>query len=359
MIEPNEHLLAIHRDAEPMDDRGKYVRLDRNERVVPFPQAVFSGMLATLGPETFCAYPDPAPLRRRVAEQLRLPVESVYLTPGSDGAIRMLFHTYVRAGDWVLLPDPTYAMYGIYARIFRASVESVPYDTDLRLDLDRVRGLLKRGPRVFALPNPNQPTGTVVSLETLCDLARGARAAGALMIIDEAYYPFYPETAAGMLQDLDNVVITRTFSKVAGLAGVRIGYLAANPGIVRHVQQVRGAHEVNAVAVQLGSYVLDHPEITAQALAEVEEGRAVLRGVAQELGLGCPPCPTNFQILRFPEGTDTKAVVHELKQRGYLVKGGFTTAAMRNWIRVTLGPRPVMEGFATALRGVARQGAVR
>ena len=179
------------------------------------------------------------------------------------------------------------------------------------------------------------------------------------MIIDEAYYPFYPETAAGMLQDLDNVVITRTFSKVAGLAGVRIGYLAANPGIVRHVQQVRGAHEVNAVAVQLGSYVLDHPEITAQALTEVEEGRAVLRGVAQELGLGCPPCPTNFQILRFPEGTDTKAVVHELKQRGYLVKGGFTTAAMRSWIRVTLGPRPVMEGFATALRGVARQGAVR
>ncbi len=90
MIQPNEHLLEIYRVTERMDERSHYVRLDRNERVTPFPEPVFRDILSSLKPEYFCAYPDPSPLYDRLSQNLGLPADHLYLTNGSDAAIRMI-----------------------------------------------------------------------------------------------------------------------------------------------------------------------------------------------------------------------------------------------------------------------------
>ncbi len=352
MIPPNEHLLQIVRIAERMEDRAHAVRLDRNERVTPFPQEVFREMLASLRPESFCAYPDTGPLYDRLGRHLRIPTEYLYLTNGSDAAIRMAFQTYVRPGDTIVFPDPTYAMYGIYTRMFQGRARTVPYDVCRRLDVAQVFRLLGDRPRMLALANPDQPTGAVLTETVLRQLVSVAREAGILFIIDEAYHPFYPRTALPMVCEFDNLVVTRSFSKVGGLAGLRLGYMAAHPEIISNIQRTRGAHEVNAIAIAIGSYVLDHPELGAAHLAEVQAGRKVLAAVAQELGLGFPECPTNFQLMCFPEAEDTTALVLALKQRGYLVKGGFTSPSVRSCIRVTLGGPGVMQGFAEVLRSV-------
>lgn len=355
MIQPNAHLLEIHRVTDNMGERANYVRLDRNERVSPVSQEVFREMLSTLSADVFCAYPDPTPLYDRLGRELNMPADHIYLTNGSDAAIRMIFQTYVQPGDMVIFPDPTYAMYSIYARIFQAKARSIPYSTDMTLDVNRIFELLEERPRILAIPNPDQPTGCVLSQPALRELAAAAHGSNTLFIIDEAYYPFNPETAVELVRQFDNVVITRTFSKVGGLAGLRLGYFVAHPDIVGNVQRIRGAHEVNAISVAVGSYILDHPELGREYLDEIEAGRDVVEEAALDLKLGFPRCPANFQLLRFTDIEDTAHIVAALKNKGYLVKGGFSSPAVRDCIRITLAGPDIMMGFSEALRAVVKE----
>ena len=341
-----------------MRGRDRFVRLDRNERITPFSDSEFRAMLATLRPESFSTYPDPSPLVDRLAAEAELPPDWISLTNGSDAAIRKLFQTFVRPRDTVLLADPTYAMYPIYTQIFGAVADRVSYRSDRTLDVGEFCHRLSSRPRIAALACPDQPTGAVLVLEQLREIVATARREGALCIVDEAYYPFHPVTAIGLVREFDNVAITRTFSKVGGLAGLRLGYFVAQPEIGRLVDRVRGAHEVNAVAIQLGCFVLEHPEIGARYMRELDAGRTVLANVAADLGFGFPSSPANFQLLELPATIDPQAVVASLMKLGYLVKGGFAHPSVERCVRVTLAGPDILGPFADALREVCARARV-
>jgi histidinol-phosphate aminotransferase len=351
-VEPNPHLRLLERAAEDMRGRERFVRLDRNERVTPFPSAEFAAMLSTLRPEMFCAYPDPWPLVERLSTRLGLPPEWVSLTNGSDAAIRKLFQTYLRPADVVLLANPSYAMYPIYTQMFGGTADFVSYRPDRTLDLSLVHEKLAGRPRIVALAYPDQPTGAIIPLDKLREMVADAHRHDVLCIIDEAYFPFHPLTAVGFVSEFDNLVVTRTFSKVGGLAGLRLGYFVAQPEVIGAVDRVRGAHEVNAVAIQMGCFMLDHPAIGDSFVRDIEAGRAVLAGASAQLGLGFPPSPANFQLLELPAGLDPVAVVEALRARGYLVKGGFEHPSVERCIRVTLAGPDVIGPFVDALREV-------
>src|SRR5271169_4627123 len=157
-LEPNPALLQLRRAAENVRGREGCIRLDRNERVTPFSDAEFASMLGGLRPELFCAYPDPSKLIERLSRDLSVPEEWIYLTNGSDAAIRKVFQTYLRTGDTVLLADPTDAMYPIYARMFGGLVDVVSYGKHRELDVAAFRRRLRTRPRIAALACPDQPT---------------------------------------------------------------------------------------------------------------------------------------------------------------------------------------------------------
>jgi histidinol-phosphate aminotransferase len=189
-------------------------------------------------------------------------------------------------------------------------------------------------------------------MESLRRIAEAARESGTLFIVDEAYYPFWNETAVALTREFDNAVVLRSFSKAGGIAGLRLGCLAAHPDIVDGVHRIRGAHEVNAIAITTACYLLDHPEVMKECVDEVEAGRRVLEEAARRLPIKVPFCPTNFQLVRLPgfEGTDW--VVDALKSKGYLVRGAFNSPGLTDCIRVTLGGEKVMEGFVAVLESV-------
>ena len=333
-----------------MGERQKQICLDRNERTVPFPPEVFRDMLRTVQSDLFNRYPNPDPLYERLSRRIELPMDHLYLTNGSDAALRMLFQVFIRPGDKVVFAHPAYAMYAIYAKIFQAVPQTVEYGADLTLDLRTLLETLKQRPRLLVLANPDQPTGAVLAPDALHQVATSAKDHGVLLIVDEAYFPFYPKTAIGWVPTMDHLVVTRTFSKAFGLAGLRLGYLAAQPAIIRAVGQVRGAHEVNAMAIAMGSYMLDHPELSQELIRQLEKGRSVLKRAAEELRLEFPPCPANFQLMGFPGLDSTQSVVGVLKSKGYEVKGNFTFPALRRFIRVTLSDADTLEGFIQALK---------
>lgn len=343
--------MAIPAFAGRKGTRPGAVYLDRNEQIDAFDAPLLAVLKEQVTAADLMLYPDASPLVSRLARLSGVGEEGVYVTAGSDAAIRALFQAYLRPGDGVLLPDPTYAMYRIYADIFQARVTGVPYGADLDLDIDRFVAAIAGRPRIVALANPDQPTGHAFTDAELRRIAAAARDAGSLLIIDEAYHPYLPETAVGLLAAFDNVAVVRTFSKANGLAGARLGYLLAAPAIRNAADRVRAAHEVSAVAIRLGCYLLDHPEILDGHVAAAEAGRRILCDAAAELGLGCPPCPANFQLLRFPGRADATAVTRALEAKDYFVKGGFT-APLEAFIRVTLTGPEIMRGFVAALRSV-------
>lgn len=355
MIEPNEHLKSIHRMSERMPERRGRLHMDMNERVMPFEPSVYATLLAQIRPELLCHYPDASPLYERLSRHLRVAEDQLYVTPGSDAAIRLLFQAYLRPGDRVVFPEPTFAMYAVYSKVFQAQARTVAYAKGHGLDVHALRSLLATRPRILAVANPDQPTGSVVSREALRELSSAARDSDTLFIIDEAYYPFYPETAVDLVREFDNVAVLRTFSKVGGLAGLRVGYLVANPEVVDAVSRVRGSFEVNTIAIEIASYLLDHPEITADYLRQVEQGREVLKDMAAALGLGFPACPANFQLLQFPAAGSTAGLAGDLAAHGYLVKGGFSAPCVSDCIRVTLAGPELMRQFRRDCEALLRR----
>lgn len=329
------------------------IRLDRNERLSPFPVPIYEEMMKSIGPEALTTYPDPTPLYRRAAEAMKLDEDNFFFTNGSDAALRMILQAFLSPGDSLVLTNPGYAMLGVYSKIDSASVVEISYNERIELDLDQLKDAIRRKPKVVALPNPDQPTGTVVKREALHELIGAAAEVGAVFVIDEAYYPFYPATAIDWIEEFPNLLVTRSFSKAYGLAGLRLGFMAGPSELVGYASRVRGLHEVNTVAVSCGSYLLEHPEVLEEYVSEVAAGREVLRDCATRLGLGFPMCHTNFQLLKCP-GMDTARIVKGMKERGYLIKGAYRNPSLKECIRTTVGPAELMTRFAKDLESVIR-----
>ena len=307
-------------------DREGYLRLDRNERQVPLPSWFRFKLKEAITSDTLTTYPDQRPTIAKLAKHLDVHPARLILTPGADGAIKSLLHAYVRPGMRVGITEPTYAMYSVYTRMFGGFPDYVHGD-------------------IIILANPNQPTGQFWDLGEVMGLCSVAEAMGRLVIIDETYHDFYPEiTAIPLLNVFDNLAIIRSFSKGAGLAGLRIGYTVANPQIINAMEMVRGCHDVNSVALLAANLILDHPEIIADHVEEIRKGAALLERELPKVGLEpVLPVTTNFMLFR---GDDIESTINKLKQNRILVKQVFDDT-----MRITLGDEEQMQKVVEALKG--------
>ena len=348
MIAPKSHIANLYRTPEGLDDRNGYVCLDRNERTVPFPPEVTAEMVARITPEMLVSYPFSESLYRKLARWLGLAREMLLLTNGSDAAIKSVFEAYVAPGDEVVCLSPTYAMYSVYCEMFGASRQEVALGPDLRLEVGEVLERIGPRTRLVALANPNQPTGTVFAPQDLIRLVEHCSRLDVLALVDEAYYPFYEETMLPLVGRFSNLIVTRSFSKACGLPSVRLGYLAGHPEHVSQLFKTKTAHDLNAFALALGEYIVDHDWLLWNYVEQVRAGRDYLEGAFQRLGLEPLRSQANFMLIRLPEGCPPQGVIDALKEEGYLIRGPFAPPLER-CIRVTVGPeeqmRDFMEGF--------------
>jgi histidinol-phosphate aminotransferase len=350
--EPIPSLSNIQRVPEAGRERAGFVSMDRNERLSPLPgwvvEAIRGGIESTLLTE----YPSLEDVYEDLASFLDTPRERLLLTSGSDAAFRALHQAYVRPGDRVVMLDPSYAMYPVYTRMFGAEPVQVPFRADLTLDPDALLDATTTGVRMVLLANPNQPTGTRLAHEVLRALLERAGACDALVVVDEAYFPFSRTTVLPWIAEHPHLAVTRTFSKAWGLAGLRVGAVAAHPDVIANLYKVRSTYDVTAVAAMCVRTLLSHPEVTEQFVAEVDAGRRTVVERTSALGLEPVPGETNFQVLRCAGLIEPGQLAALLRERGYLVKGPFTAPCLADCIRITLGPPALMARFCDALEGV-------
>jgi histidinol-phosphate aminotransferase len=347
--EPIPALASVERLREGGREREGLVGLDRNERLSPLPEAFLAALRAGIDSDVLTRYPSTDELYDDLAAWLGVPRARLLLTAGSDAAVRALHHAYVRPGDRTVMLAPSYAMYPVYGRMFGARTVEIGFADDLSLDHDALLEAVTSGPRAVFIANPNQPTGTALPDDVLAEVIARAGAAGALLVVDEAYFPFSGTTVLPLVAEHPQLVVLRTFSKAWGLAGLRAAVVCAAPEIAATLFKVRAAYDVNGAAVLALRTVLAHPEVASDYVAEVDAGRALLRERLEALGFVPFGDATNFQVFRVAPRADPAELVTALEQRGFLVKGPFSQPCLAGCLRATLGPPALMERFADAL----------
>lgn len=346
---PAERLEAISRLREGGREREGFVGLDRNERLAPLPEDVVERLRGAVTSDALTHYPTLDALYDRLAGFTGRERDGLLLTAGSDAAVKAIYQVYAKPDRRAVMLTPSYAMYPIYARMFGAEPLEVALEADLSVESDALLAQLEPGVELVFLASPNQPSGTVLDDELLDAVIGRATEIGALVVVDEAYYPFSGHTLLPWVADRPNLIVTRTFSKAWGLAGLRAGLVAAHPEVIRNLFKVRSAYDVNTIAAACIDVMLDHPEVADDYAREVAAGRELLAERMRALGLEPLPSPTNFLVARVGSRVDPGALVAALHERGYIVKGPFGAACLADCIRVTLGPPALMAQFADVL----------
>jgi histidinol-phosphate aminotransferase len=299
--------------------------------------------------KTLHRYPDGGGhyLRRALAERMKVSPDQVILGNGSDEIITLLTKTFLEAGDEAVMADPSFVVYKIDVTAAHGKLVQVPLK-DYRHDLPAMARAVTPKTRLVFVCNPNNPTGTYVTATEVAAFMQ-AIPPDVIVVFDEAYYEYvtaadYPDTLS-LLKSGRNVVLLRTFSKIYGLAGLRIGYGLTTPEIVEHLNRIRPPFNTNSLAQKAALAALSDEEHVRESRRVNTEGLASLAERLKALGLRVAPSQANF--LYFDVKQDGKALFDALLRRGVIVRhlGG-------TCLRVTIGLPHENDRFIAALQAV-------
>lgn len=286
-------------------------------------------------------YPDPdcRRLRAKIAEVYGVPEFCTLVTNGSDEAIRLVFEGLLDPGERLILPVPTYTLYDVLATFRSAEVVRAQFGDDFELPPLPTKG------KLLVLPHPHVPSGVAFSVEQLAALARDFQG---LLLLDEAYVDFGAESAIGLVGQLENVAVLRTFSKSFSLAGLRVGFLAGPPWLIETLFKLKDSYNVSHVA-QAGALAaledIGWMELNAK---RIMEARDFTRYHLLSLGFQVPISSANFLLAQRP-GVDLCPLYLELKRRNILVRY-FAMPGLFDRIRISIGKASEMEFFLETLQ---------
>jgi histidinol-phosphate aminotransferase len=356
---PKKHVANLDRMVNMDLDLGGYVRMDKNENLTGFSEEVLTHFRSLITSDFITTYPNVNPLYRKLSECLGVDKDQIYLSSGSDGGIKSLFEVFVEPDDEVILISPTYAMYYVYAKMFQAKLVEVFFDKDLVVSADELIAKISPTTKLICIANPNSPTGTVFSQEDIEKIVCAASDNDVLVLIDEAYYQYYGQTALDFLNGTKNLIVIRTFSKAMGLASARLGYVVSSKDIICSLSQVRPMYEVNAFAVSLGIYILEHPDLVSNHVDEIARTKRYIEKELAGEGLSVKKSHANF-ILVDVGGRERAAMLKELMMdEKFVIKGGFSELCLQPYVRLGLGSMDLMgefvEKFKVVLQGLPVQ----
>lgn len=328
-------------------EAGNMVKLDAMENPYPLPEQMRRELAQVLATVDLNRYPEPSGrrLRELLARTMQVPAGAeLLLGNGSDDLIQMVTFALARPGAVMMYPAPTFVMYGMDAVLAGMKAIEVPLRADYTLDLDAFLAQMKaHDPALVFIAYPNNPTGALYRED---DVAAILRAARGLVVVDEAYHVFAQKSFMPRLGEFPNLVVMRTVSKL-GLAGIRLGYLAASPGWVEQFNKVRQAYNVNALTQAAALYVLERIEVLEEQAARIRADRDELGAALGALkGVTVYPSQANFFMVRV---ADARRTWEALRSQGVLVKN-LDGPALPNCLRVTVGTPDENRILLTALR---------
>jgi histidinol-phosphate aminotransferase len=346
-LKPRPAVLSMAPYSPPTAARADKLRLDFNENTVGCSPRVIEALKDHLDAGRLSVYPEYGPAKQAIAAYFRVKPDQFVFTNGTDEAIQVFVNTYVDDGQEVLLLKPSYAMYRFYAQVAGAHIAEIAYQPPaMEFPLQHVLDAITPRTRAIILANPNNPTGTGVSLLGIERILHRARKA--VVMVDEAYYEFSGVTALTEIERVPNLFVCRTFSKVFGMAAMRLGCLFSHAANIAFLRKAQSPYSVNSLAVEAAQAAVEDTAYVQNYVAEVLAARELLCLGLEKLGIRYVPSSANFVLGDF--GSRAIEVRDALRGESILVRDRSYEAP--GCVRITVGTRAQTRRLLAALTEV-------
>lgn len=346
-LRPREAVRRMAPYSPPTAGRSGKLRLDFNENTVGAPPRVAEALSRKLTAEGLAVYPEYGECRAALARHFQVAGDQILLTNGTDEAIQIIVNTYVDDGDQVVLLRPSYAMYRFYAEVAGASIQEIDYHSqDLSFPLEELLEGIGPGTKAVLIANPNNPTGTGAGIQDIEKILR--KADHAAVLIDEAYFEFSGVTALPLIGAVPNLFVSRTFSKVFGLAAMRLGCIFSQAENIGYLHKAQSPYSVNMLAAMAAVEAVQDPDHVQHYVEEVLAARQELYEGLEKLRIPYFRSQANFVLFR--AGERAIEVRDRLRSMGILVRD--RSYELPGCVRVTVGTREQVRRFLHALEEV-------
>ena len=348
--------LKVYQPGKPIEETARefgtraseIIKLASNENPLGVSPQALEAMRAAI--ECTHLYPDGGGyyVTQALSQKLAVPADNLILGNGSNEVIEFIGHAFLRPGAEVITPEHSFVAYKIIAKLFGACITEVP-SPDFHQDLDAIADAITPDTRAVFIANPNNPTGTMASQEEI-DRFMLRVSDDVIVAFDEAYYEYVdrPPDTVKFVREGRNVVVLRTFSKIHGLASLRLGYGIARPELITVLQKTREPFNANGIAQAAAVASLGDEAHQRETKRLTDEGRAYLQEQFAAMALRFVPSFGNFVLVNVGDGN---GVFKALLPKGVIVRAmaGYNLA---EWIRISVGTMPQNERCIEALKEV-------
>ncbi|MDC7227396.1 MAG: histidinol-phosphate transaminase [Spirochaetales bacterium] len=332
---------------QPQD--GKYIKLNTNENPYP-PAPAISKFLKEMDITNLKLYPEPTSvkLRTAIAEAEGLKPDNVFAGNGSDEVLSFIFYAFFDADFGpVLFPEFTYSFYPVYSAFYNIPFTKVSLKDDFSINIE---DYLNRKTTGMIIPNPNAPTGVYLPINEIRRLLERFPS-DRLVAIDEAYIAFGGESAAGLINEFDNLLVIRTFSKSSSLAGIRLGYALGNEKLIQALTTAKdsfNSYPVDYITQKCGELAVKDAEYGNDIAERIIATRKRFVAAASALGWEILPSMANFVFAKKP-GRSGEEIYTRLKKQKILVRF-FNKPGISDFVRITIGTDEEMETLLSAIK---------
>ena len=325
------------------------IKLNTNENPYP-PAPGVEKVLREFDVDTLRLYPDPlvSDLVKAITDFYGLNENQVFTGVGSDDVLAMIFMTFFNSEKPLIFPDITYSFYDVWADMLRIPYETIALDDDFRIKPEDY--YRENGGVIF--PNPNAPTGELLSLDMVEDIIK--HNSDVIVVVDEAYIDFGGVSALPLIEKYDNVIVVQTFSKSRSLAGSRVGYAMANPVLIKYLNDVKysfNSYTMDRITIAAATEAVKDRDYFAQTTAKVIKTREWTKNELARLGFEFGDSKSNFIFARHPKMSG-QALFEKLKAEQVFVRHFSKPERIADYLRISIGTDQQMQKLISILERI-------
>ncbi len=327
----------LTRSRQEYETRLDKIRLGMNERVPTMPQELFNEIISEYTIEEASSYPELKSVYGALANYISQPEKRILFAAGADVAIKMTLEAFCENGDTIITCSPTYAMYKVYAKMLNCKLQGIMSDELGNSDLQQLINQSKQSANAIILANPNGVTGFYFSIDELRILL--SELPNIPVIIDEAYADFAHIDTAPLLDEFDNLIIIRSFSKNVGFTGLQVGYILANESVIGIIEKFKPGTEINSLAARAIKLLCSKPDLIQKLADETIQVRHQFATDLQKQGFKVIEKGGNFILVDF--GDKKSEMENNLIKNNIEFKS--LSAHFNNYIRLTIADTETMD----------------
>lgn len=325
----SKHLLQLYRPPLLKKYKEGYTHLDHNESPFSALQHKYIKL------KNLNNYPDPFHLYQTLIDYYNVGKNNILLTRGSEQGIQYTFHSFLNKKDVVLFPNPSFGMFDVFAHQNNAKVKYIDYTKHSRVTVDVIKKF--KNISLLVLANPDNPTGKWIPYAEIKKIVQYCKKNNIWILLDEAYYEFYPLHTLSLIYDYENLIITRTFSKAWGLASIRVGLVFAHQNTMELLKKWKYMDEIDSLAISVLDKIFHDTSIVEKNVQQVHKWQSIFK---EKFPKQYIDTKANFILMNIEH---TKLIDFKLRERNIIIRTNWNHPVMNNKIRFSISDDKIMK----------------